>query len=227
MMDTAKAPIRRSPPNPERTLEWAIEDARKLYHLIGKEPVYEKDSRIAAAWKLGEKSSGWSGRSAALKQYGLLYQEIVAGEKRVVLTPLAFKIIRVKDEGTEINPALLQEAVMNVNIYPDLLKKCGDNLNPEEVERHLLDQGFIPKRARQAMRIFIDNIKYAGLYGEQDQAQTATASKKSDRPPSLFGDSIFDELRISFGGDNVAVTITIEGEMTLKQLVERLQQLVE
>lgn len=148
----------RSPNYPAITPKEAIEDAHALWKKHQRETMASEE----AAQSLGYK--GLSGASrprlAALKKYGIL-------EKRgrgIALSDRAVDIA-VRDPETQQYRKAVRDAIMDVELFAQLLAKHGD-ASRRMVEEHLVaDLGFTPDGSKRAVEAFLTAKELLFLVG--------------------------------------------------------------
>lgn len=128
----------RNPAFPAISLQMAISRA---YVLNNHEPRKLMAAETAARhWGYSVKSSGAQQVLSALKQYGLLTEEMVGKFRKVKLSDLAHKIILDKREGSVEKLESIRRAALMPKIYAELWKLAGDNCilpSDSELQHHL------------------------------------------------------------------------------------------
>ncbi len=153
----------RSPNFPAIDLQVAIERAQGLY---------DKENRHGAAvqtvlshWGYSLKSSGGAQALAALKSFGLTFEEGMGSSRRIRLSDLAIKILLDKREGSKDRAAALQEAALAPKIHSELWEEFGGQLPSDENLRYtlLVDRLFTVNGADDFIREFQSTLSFSGL----------------------------------------------------------------
>ena len=157
--------LHRSPANPAYPLDLAVQYAKELYAGLKRDlhAMVPRDV-IYSNWALNSVSEG-DARIAALKQYGLLFEQGQSDQKRLQLTALAKEIcLEMTPEKTHLE--LLQEVALTPKIYRHLWNKFGhgqQHPSDEELEEELLMLNFNPKSTRKVISNFKRTVTYARL----------------------------------------------------------------
>jgi hypothetical protein len=180
----------RSPQFPFISLQKAIERAQEF------EGVYKRSAgRIAnvlPVWGYAVKSSGGAQTVGALKAFGLIDDEGAGADRKIKLTELAQHIL--KDE----RPGKRQEAIKEAALKPRAIAEhwaiWGTDRppDPECISELTLERSYTEEAAKRFLRVYDDTIGFAGLIGEDSNADKPTDKPKPnfDIFSTVFGPSI-------------------------------------
>jgi hypothetical protein len=154
----------RSPNYPYLTLPNALARAHQFYG-------HEKRGSaaipvVAKHWDYSAKSSGLIQSIAALKSYGLMDEEGRGADRRVKLSELALRILLDQRPDSPERDECMQRAARMPAIAQRILEKFPDDVPSEHNLEHFLifDLKFNPESAKAAVRGFIENADFSGLY---------------------------------------------------------------
>lgn len=173
MAEESGVPRHRSSPFPFISLPIAVERARAFHQ---KQRDHAAPIHVAAShWGLGAKSSTTLQTVAALKHFGLMRDDGGAGaERKVVLTPLALRIIRDNRESSSERAKALQEAALAPKMHQELMERFGRDLPDTGTVVYFLEferGGFTDRSAKELIAEYRDTLRFAGL----DQSDSVSA----------------------------------------------------
>jgi hypothetical protein len=162
----------KSPRSPNYTLEYALDQVRKLHSQIGKATVKPESAAIALGYK------GVNG--AALTTFGTLsqYGLIERSKGMVNVTPLAIRLLHPTGD------AQLKEARREAALAPKIFKEIHEKLGQCSVEvltSHLVQNGFTPDRAKRSASVYAANKGFANLTETGTKGGQETATERTAR----------------------------------------------
>lgn len=177
----------RSPSFPFIPLRKAIERAQAMQAAHRKNPA--RPAVVGETWGYSPSSSGLVQTAAALKAYGLLEDVGRGGDRRIQLSDLALRILNDEREGARASA--IKEAAMRPKIIGEYLETWGLERPSDShcVSELTLDRGFTPDAAKAFLRIFDDNISFAGM-SEPDKKMDISREDKMEARPEPGGASI-------------------------------------
>lgn len=203
--DIPRSLPRRSPRFPFINLEAAVERARQL-HSHQKTSSSEREislQGVVAAWHpMKEFSSALSQTVAALHQFGLLDDYWRRDRRPVSLSDLAVAIITGPDPTSSEYAAALRTAALTPKIFAELWQQVQQTgrADRSSLVRFLTTERdgrgkapFTPKGAHDAVRLFYESVRYAGLMIDQPGEGTplrwsGTGDAKSGDATQPIGD---------------------------------------
>lgn len=141
---------------PNIPIGYAVELAKKLYEKVGKAKIKAEVAVNALGY------AGLNGAAlttlGALNQYGLVDREkggIVA------ISPSAIRLIHPLNKEQEIQT--LRELALKPQVFMELFEGGFQSGTEDLIANHLIQNGFVPKRAKGASMVFKANIELANL----------------------------------------------------------------
>jgi len=160
---THKPKRSRSPNYPGIDLGEAIEKARRLYDVEGKNAA--PLPAVLAHWGYARQSGGGLVAVAALKKFGLI-EDKGSGENRSIrLSPLALQIIRDDRPESRERSEALRKAALTPAIHRELWSEFDGTLPSDETLRYNLTmrKGFTDLGAKEFVRQFRSTVAFAKL----------------------------------------------------------------
>jgi len=163
----------RSPTYPSISLKDAIERAGLFFKKEGKHKA--TIATAAAHWGYSATSSARLTTVAALKAYGLLEDSGEGAARQVNLTPLGLSIIQDERTVSPERDASIRQAAMLPKTMADLWSKYGNELPSDDTLKHYLkvDREFNPNAVSDVIRIYKENVVFAGLGAKGGRAETS------------------------------------------------------
>lgn len=153
----------RSPSYPGISLREAMERAKAFLKAEGKHEALV--TTALTHWKYSAKSSAGLITIAALKAYGLMADKGTGAERKVFLTPFGYKLAMDERPVSPEREEGLREAALKPKIMAELWKKYGSDLPSEATLSYYLraEREFTEAAAKDVIRIYVDNMKFARL----------------------------------------------------------------
>jgi len=140
-------------------LSAAIELAKKLYGKAGKAKIKAEVAVNALGY------AGLNGASlsviGALSQYGLIERE---KGSIVAISQQAIRLMHPLNKEQEAHA--LEELALNPKVFNELYAEGFNNGTEDLIANHLIQNGFMPDKARKAATVFKANIELANLKGD-------------------------------------------------------------
>jgi len=144
---------------PTIPLSAAIELAKKLYGKAGKAKIKAEVAVNALGY------AGLNGASlsviGALSQYGLIERE---KGSIVAISQQAIRLMHPLNKEQEAHA--LEELALNPKVFNELYAEGFNNGTEDLIANHLIQNGFMPDKARKAATVFKANIELANLKGD-------------------------------------------------------------
>ena len=177
----------RSPAYPSLTLADAVEKCRVLFQ-HEKRNSFDPDVALGH-WEYESGSANGMRAVAALKQYGLLEEERGEGDRELRISEQALDILLPEegDEPTYKGP--LQGAALNPTLFDEIWSRHADSGIPSDrnLERYLIkEKDFNPSAVARIIRIFRENLSFAGLVAGDTVGEAAGA--ENDGNIGIFRD---------------------------------------
>lgn len=184
--DVTKGKRDRSPSHPFISLKEAVERIKKF---AGQYKHHQaRFQNAVTAWGYASKSSGGIQTVSALKAFGLLKVQGSGNDRKVQLTPLAWRILEANQESTR------REAILESALKPSIISECWSKWGAErppdaECLDHLtFERNFNKESAKRFLKIYDDTISYGNLtktdispMGEGQSSGSGTAT--DEKPP--------------------------------------------
>jgi hypothetical protein len=144
---------------PTIPLAAAIELAKKLYGKAGKAKIKAEVAVNALGY------AGLNGASlstlGALSQYGLIERE---KGSIVAISQQAIRLMHPLNKEQESHA--LEELALNPKVFNELYAEGFNNGTEDLIANHLIQNGFMPDKAKKAATVFKANIELANLKGD-------------------------------------------------------------
>ena len=189
-MDNAQADVTkgkrdRSPSHPFISLKEAVERTKEFADQYKRHQA--RFSNTVAVWGYTSKSSGGHQTISTLKAFGLLKVQGSGDDRKVELTPLAWRILEANHESTR--KKAISESTLNPPIISEYWTKWGVERPPDaECLDHLtFEKKFSKQSAKRFLKIYDDTVSYGNLTetdissiigeGQSSGSETATDEK--------------------------------------------------
>lgn len=205
-----KTKTTRSPRAPILPLEKALSRVQELYDVAGRHSALTADA--AKCWGYGPKSSGGQQTIATLKMYGLL-EDIGSGDvRKVQITKEAIDYL--VDERPEKRAQARRDFALRPKILDGLWNVWKANPPGDSIARSQLrvDKGFNEKAANDLVKIYRENLRFAGLAGEAETPEGEEAEGQ-DEPQIEVGDFVQWESagQLQFSQPRQVTWVSIDG----------------
>jgi len=171
---------------PTIPLAAAIELAKKLYGKAGKAKIKAEVAVNALGY------AGLNGASlstlGALSQYGLIERE---KGSIVAISQQAIRLMHPLNKEQETHA--LEELALNPKVFSELYAEGFNNGTEDLIANHLIQNGFMPDKAKKAATVFKANIELANLKGDSinksgDSKNAETKDFSLDHAPQELKD---------------------------------------
>jgi hypothetical protein len=221
----------RSPAYPSLSLKDAIERARTFFAHEGKHEA--TIATTAAHWGYSPTSSSRLTTVAALKAYGLMEDRGEGDDRKVSLSPLGLRIVQDRRMLSPERDAAIRQAAVLPKAMADLWSKYGLELPSDDTLAHYLEveRGFNPNAVRDVIRIYKENIAFAGLGaesatendgGDENEPADAVTEQSSGRNERSTADSppppVAAAVAISAPADEEIANIRVSRDCTIRLL---------
>lgn len=174
---TPKKPKHRSPSYPAIDLQTALKRTEQLWKVAERHPLPLAEAM--KAWGYSTKSSGGLLAAAALKKYGLVRDEKVAGGRHLKVSDLGRAIVI--DEDTPERASRIQQAALTPSIHTEIWEKY-DSIPPEGTLRFYLvnERGFSTAAADELIKEVRKTFEFAGLTAASGSLSPDDGESESD-----------------------------------------------
>lgn len=174
----------RSPAYPSSNVKEAIDRTVLFFKKEGKHKATV--TTAVGHWGYSPASSAGSAAIAAQKTYGLMEDSGEGTARKVNITPLGLAIVQDERVVSPERDAAIRQAVLLPKIMADLWTRYGTDLPSDDTLGHYLkvEREFNPNAVKDVIRIYKDNVAFAGLNRTADDVDESDEDPATEEPLS-------------------------------------------